>query len=217
MNPTESIRLTPSEANILLVGAAYNMASLTFAYNKAKVMALSLGTAPQASATPPATPNPNAENAETSLNDKAKTISREKLESALKEIHTLCKEDLSKFPQKLKQGINVQARLLSAMDSKTALSLSLSSAECEFAIESLRCFEQAEINPVSEMEVVLASVMRLADRYGDDATAVTQSSRRTKEDWKATQATRDEFICLMAKVINYGKTLATGVNPNNDQ
>jgi len=67
--------------------------------------------------------------------------------------------------------------------------------------------------PVQTAEIILGSYFDNGN-YNDEAT-YTESARQTKEDRLAVQARRDEFICLQAKILTYGKTQVTG--GNNDQ
>ena len=209
MNPTESIRLNKSEIDTIVVGCQYNPTIYTLDYNKSKVMSQSLGTKP-AQAFAKAT-NPNAEQGEDDGNANASEISRQKLTEALKEIHSKCQNDLEVFPKKLAIGVGIQSRLLSTQKSPTGTAnFNFTTEECEFITESLRTFESAEIMPVQSAEIILGSFFINGNYNGE---AYTESARQTKEDRLAVQARRDEFICLQAKILTYGKSQVTG----NDQ
>lgn len=205
MNATERLRLTSAEANTILMGCAYQLSMLTIDYNKSKLVAQALGSMP---AQPAANPN-----AETSTQDKAKTASRDRLEIALNEIHNTCKSDLANNPAKIKLGILIQTKLLPCMDSKINVSsLDFSKEECDFIISGLRCFERAEVIS-GDIEVVLASFIRMTDNYDNRiGQAISESSRKTEADWKAADEIRNDFTCLMAKVLNYSKAITATVN-----
>lgn len=208
MNPTESIRLNKTEIDTIVMGCAYNMASRTLSYNKSRVLSASLSRAVSQSQTPPS--DPNSEQSEEQANQ---SRSRASLQKALTEVHDRCGKDLESFPKKLALAVGIQSKLLSNKLSPTGQgSFTFNGDECEFITEALRTFESAEVNPIYNAEIILAHVYGTIDPDGETTQSVTESARQTEEEFKANQSRRDEFICLMAKVINYGKTLSSGSN-----
>jgi hypothetical protein len=210
MNPTESIRLNKTEIDTIVMGCAYNMTSRTLAYNKSRMVSVSLGRAPASVKNQNLPSDPQSEISE---EEAARNKSRDSLATALTEIHTRCKSDLESYPKKLALAVSIQSKLLSSKLSPSGTgSFNFTADECEFITDALRTFEQAEVNQICNAEIILAHFYNSFNEDGDQIQNVTESVRQTEAEYKANQTRRDEFICLMAKVINYGKTLSSGSN-----
>jgi hypothetical protein len=208
---TESIRLNQTEIDTILTGCAYNMAQRTLDYNKSRVLSVSLSRKP---ATQPPPSDPQSE--QTSQEAKqARSFSI--LSNALDTIHKTCQSDIESFPKKLALQVSISSKLLSAKVGPTnAATLTFNAEECEFITEALRTFEVAEVNPVANAELLLAHIY---DPQSYSGGVYTESARQTEAEIKTTQSRRDDFICLMAKVIEYGKGRAAGTTKysNSDQ
>lgn len=220
MNPNESLKLTNAEIEAILAGCAYNMASYSMSFNKAKL--LESGISKQASTPTPTqavTPDitPDAEQGEADFGETGRAFANKRLGEILADLSTRCQKSIAAFTKNLPISVAVQQKLLTARKSPTGtVTLSFTPDEIAFVTESLRVYEAWEIDPATNFELI-ASV--LATNGYETATA--NSAYRTKDEYDAVQTARDNYICLFAKVINYGRTMASGSNvgtqADNDQ
>ncbi len=203
MNPTESIRLSKSEIDTIVMGSAYNVTVRTLDYNKSKIQSSILGSMPSS----PTAQVEGDDGYDAELAREA-TKANESLQKALSDYHTFAKKEIEEYPKKLALAVGIQSRLLKFPNGGN---FTFTAEENNFVIDSLRSFEAAELAPVSSMELVIQGFSRIT------GSKIAQSATQTAADRTALQNARDEFICLMAKVINYGKTLATVNAGSNDQ
>lgn len=218
MNPTESIRLTRAELDTVLTACSYSLAMKTLDYNQSKLISVSLGRIPASVAKAAKIESQNDENPGEDGTQDQGTYTRESLATALNKYHDNSKAILESFPKMQIIGIGIQSKVITAAKSPTGTAnLSFSSEECAFLTQALRTFEEAEIEPTKKAEMVLAFIT--LDYDGESF--VAESASQSKDERESVQSRNDDFTCLMAKVITYGKSLASvataGAGTANDQ